>query len=195
VAALLVVAAGCAAFVRAVIRLQEVRLPAIPPRAAAPRLTMPTVFRAEKLPAPDVRALMESAGSLPQRRDEMQELSDALDAYAAGNLAESARRLGAFADRYPANPSGQLYLGIAALLSGAPEDAVRPLRAARRLGDNDPSISSDAAWYLALAYEGSGERDQAMTTLQWLCLRDIARAQDACMALLEIARAPRPRDR
>jgi hypothetical protein len=186
--ALALLALASAAGLRLVSHLRDPHTPEVPqPSQIVARAEPPSVFRLEKL------AVRQRGGALVWRgsgeEQEARELSDALEPYVQGSLDEAIRRLKTFTARWPSNGRGYLYLGVAALLSGRPKEAIGPLEAAKTIGSGDPEVAGDAAWYLAFAQQRIGRPDLAAATLEELCAEPTPRGALGCAAQLEVTRS------
>jgi tetratricopeptide (TPR) repeat protein len=110
-------------------------------------------------------------------------LRGALDRFRSGHYKDAAERLNTVIAAYPDEPHALYYLGLARLLDARPFDAVEPLEKTRTLAANDPWLSTNASWYLAVALERSDRVDRAILILTQLCGRGDARGVQACEAL------------
>ena len=110
-------------------------------------------------------------------------LQGALERFRSGHYKDAAERLNAVIAGYPNEPHPHYYLGLARLLDARPFDAVEPLQKTRTLAANDPWLSTNASWYLAVALERSDRVDGAILILTQLCGRSDARGDQACEAL------------
>jgi tetratricopeptide (TPR) repeat protein len=112
-------------------------------------------------------------------------LAAALAPYVAGEHEQAVGRLSALAARYPDAASARLYLGVALLLRDRAEEAVVALEAAHvRAG---AFWGPHAAWYLAVARERTGRRDEARAALDELCRGDSEYRARACAAAASLA--------
>ncbi len=157
----------------------------------SPTATAPSTAQLEKpgLPTRTDRGFVWRGGET-----EAADLSRALEPYDANDFAEAARGLAAFLERHPQSALGHFYLGASRLLLGAGRDAVAPLETAERLAQPDPVLTREIAWYLALAYRRTNQREGAAARLTMLCGADGPRRAAACVALGELqAESARPK--
>lgn len=155
----------------------------------------PTVFQLEK-PAIPARTGTELVWRGSPDSGAAEDLTRALEPYRTDDFAEAARRLTALVSRHPQSASGHFYLGVIELFLAANADAVSALENAERLAKDDPDLAREAAWYLALAYRQTGQRERAAGKLDALCRGRSARAGQACAGLSELSSetsAPRSR--
>jgi tetratricopeptide (TPR) repeat protein len=174
--------------------------PLVRPVSQPPR---PSVLTLEKAPGPTFNFAVgtvlwrgDETGSPPTtnlaQRDEARELLRALEPYERNDFTEAARRLRVLTSERPENANAHLYLGISELFEGRAAEATSALAAAERLAGGDVDVSSNAQWYLALAYRRVGQSDRARAMLEQLCRRDTVRGALACAALLELSRTDEP---
>jgi Flp pilus assembly protein TadD len=71
-----------------------------------------------------------------------------------------------------------LYQGVARLFLGNLEGAVERLTRAEQLAD--AAFAPDVSWYLAVAEERAGRREQARARLTALCAAGQDRSNEAC---------------
>jgi hypothetical protein len=90
--------------------------------------------------------------------------ADAMEPYARGDFAESARRLGAYLARRPQDTRARFYHGVTLLLLGRDGEAVAALEPVT----GDERLGPEARWYLALAHLRAGESKRARPLLQGL---------------------------
>jgi TolA-binding protein len=153
-----------------------------PPVTAAPAPTPPARgFRLE-LTKPPVKL---TAAALLLRGDAtsgrfVDDIANALNAYRAGRYEEATRELAALQPRYPRSVEIPFYAGVSRLMLADAPAAVRALESARAL--NDDTVADEAAWYLAVAYERSGNADRARPLLGALCRGSSAYVARACAA-------------
>ena len=168
-AAMLLVAVGAGG-----IAWRILRGPAATPPAGA-------VLTLDKAPVPDRHApdLVWRDGRAAVAED----LRGALRPYEGGDYAAASRELAAHVARFPASARGYFYLGVSRMLAGAHAEAIAPLETAERLSLDDQATAREAAWYLALAYQRTGDHDRARLKLNTLCRRPDANASRACAAL------------
>ena len=121
---------------------------------------------------------------------EAAELTRALEPYVADNFPEAARRLAAFVGRYPQNAVAHFYLGVSQMFLGADADAMTALARAEQLAREDPELSGESTWHLALAYQRANLHDRAIPKLEALCRGQHARSAQACAALREPSSEP-----
>jgi cytochrome c-type biogenesis protein CcmH/NrfG len=125
-----------------------------------------------------------------------EDLTRALEPYLTDDFAEAARRLRSLVSRYPQSASGHFHLGVSALFLAADAEAVAALESAEKLANDDAEMARETAWYLALAYRRTGQRERAAGKLDALCRSRSARAGQACAGLSELSReSPAPGSR
>jgi hypothetical protein len=114
-------------------------------------------------------------------------LEDALAPFAAGKYPDAAARLEKVAKDHPRRPHAEFYRGTARLMSGDAAAAVGPLQTARELAPRGSPLSDEVAWYLAIALERSGRREEAAGPLNDICGGGGPRKAQACDGLRLIA--------
>ncbi len=147
----------------------------------------PSVFQLEK-PAIHARAGTDLVWRGSPDSVEAGDLARALEPYRTNDFAEAARRLRAFVSRHPQSASGHFYLGVSELFRAADADAVTALENGERLAKDDADLARETAWYLALAYRRTGQRERAAGKLDALCRGGSVRAGQACAGLSELSR-------
>ena len=147
----------------------------------------PSVFQLEK-PAIPVRAGTDLVWRGSPDSVEAGDLARALEPYRTNDFGEAARRLSAFVSRHPQSASGHFYLGVSELFRAADAGAVTALENSERLAKDDADLARETAWYLALAYRRTGQRDRAAGQLDALCQGGTVRAGQACAGLSELSR-------
>jgi hypothetical protein len=175
------------------------REPAPPPSsarggepAAQTRATKPSVFTLEKaavrLPAAAVilwRSDKEADSDRATR-----DLASAIEPYRRDEFTEAARRLTDVARQYPASAAAHFYLGVCDLFLRREVEAIAAFETAKRLASADPVLADETAWYLALAYQKTGQPEAAIRVLRPLCEAKGAWAARACAGLQELAVQP-----
>ncbi len=150
------------------------------PAEAAP--TPPAAVPVPELEKPAVRltmlALTWRNGAEPGGFAEA--VAPALDAFRADRYADADEKLAALADRYPSSVEVPFYQGVSRLFLGRNQEAVEPLRRARRLADE--TFAADASWYLGIALARSGHSAEAHLRFAALCRGKSAYAARACEA-------------
>ena len=163
------------------------RAPAIPPpKDVATRPTTPPapVF-ALALEKPPVKLSLSAltwrgAGDNPLPAA----LKPGLDAFRASDYAAADRELAQVAARFPRAVEPPFYQGVSRLFLDDAAGALQSLSAAARLAD--PSFAADVTWYLAIAAERAGRKDEARTHLSALCKGGSERAAAACATLPQL---------
>jgi cytochrome c-type biogenesis protein CcmH/NrfG len=148
---------------------------------------VPSIFQLEK-PAIPARTGTDLVWRGSPDSGAAEDLSRALEPYRADDFAEAARRLRALVSRYPASASGHFHLGVSELFLAADAEAIIALENAERLAKDDAEMARETAWYLALAYRRTGQRERAAAKLDALCRAGSARAGQACGGLRELSR-------
>lgn len=110
-------------------------------------------------------------------------LEDALVPYQSGDYGDAAVALDQVVRAYPGRPHASFYSGTAKLLDGRAAAAVPDLQRARAEAEPGSSLSSEAAWYLAVALERSAQRAAAAQVLKDLCSGSGLRKAQACDGL------------
>lgn len=184
-----------ASLLAAVLGLATRPMPAPPPAIAdarpAPQLSPDaTPSFALVLDPADVRL---SLGALTWRGDRpggsfLTDLKPGLDAYRAGDYAAADRSFDTVLQRYPDAVEPHFYQGVSRLFLDNAEDAVTSLTTAARLAGDE--FVDDVAWYLAIAYERTGQSTPAQQQLRTVCERHGARAVAACDAHARLDTAP-----
>lgn len=106
---------------------------------------------------------LENVLFLPNDGPALADLQSGMAAYEAGQYAEAARRLDAYARRNPDN-AVRVYLGVAHLMSGQAKKAIPPLAVAAQ--SSEPPIREAGLWYLALAYLENDDPGAARQALE-----------------------------
>jgi hypothetical protein len=145
----------------------------------------PSVLQWEKLPVKlQASSILVLRGATRTGREKYAaELTSALGSYRDDNYKKAAKQLADVVKDFPHGVEGQLYLGVSQLRLGQNAEAMTSLRAAQRLGPEQ--FRDDATWYLALAYDRSGDVRGALAELQKLCQGKSGYAQRACSAATE----------
>jgi hypothetical protein len=107
-------------------------------------------------------------------------LSDALEGYRTGKVADSIEPLERLLRTQADSPEVAFYLGVAYLLSNRASDAVPPLERARALAE--PGRRDEIDWYLATSHQRAGHLEAARTRLQRLCETQGQYRDRACAA-------------
>jgi predicted Zn-dependent protease len=155
------------------------------PPPPEPNATAPAPARTFVLPLdkPDVKLTQAALVLRSAGRDAtfVDDIAPALNAYRANDYADADRRFAALETRYPKSVEVVFYRAIARLLQNDASGAATSLQAARRLDDG--SFAPEIAWYLATAYERTGDSVRARSELDSLCRqRSSALASRACEA-------------
>jgi len=149
------------------------------PSASTPVFTLPLDKPEIKLTA---RALvLRSEGRNARFADD---IAPALDALRANDYPDVDRRLAGLQARYPTSVEVVFYRAIAQLFLNDAAGAVVSLEAARRLDDG--AFASEIGWYLAVAYERTGDIARARKQLDALCRQTSARQRQACEAVSKL---------
>jgi hypothetical protein len=117
------------------------------------------------------------------------DLSAALEPYREGEFREAKRRLTAYVAKYPDRPEGHFYLGVSELVLFSNASAVAALETAEQLAAGRADLAREVAWYLALAYRRTGEKDGAWDRLARLCRDPRGGSLRACDGLAELAQS------
>jgi tetratricopeptide (TPR) repeat protein len=157
---------------------------------AGPQATKPevsSVFEWEKLPIKLQASSILIVRGEPRTAQEKytSQLTDALAQYHDGNYAEAEKALAQVAKNFPRGVEAQLYLGVSQLKLEKNAEAVPRLRAAQELGPE--TFRDDVTWYLALAYQRTGDTQRAVTELQKLCKGKSGYARRACTGAHELS--------
>jgi Flp pilus assembly protein TadD len=119
--------------------------------------------------APEVRLppdlILTMRGTEAEREAFLQAFGAAITPYRAGRFAEAASALAPVAERYSEVVETWFYLGTARLYSGAPQEAIAPLRRAR----SSEVVADEARWLQVLALERAGQSNEARAELEALC--------------------------
>ena len=111
----------------------------------------------------------------------LKDLGRAMEPYRAGAYGDAAKAFAALRKQYPGRVEPPFYEGVAALLSKDFTRAIELLQAARTIGGE--ALHDDIAWYLAVAWERTGEWPAAASLLNSLCRAEGTHQQAACAAL------------
>ena len=142
-----------------------------PPRTAAPAevAVAPSTSWASLPTAPGVRLppnlILAMRGTESDRDAFLKVFGEAIAPYRAGRFAEAASALAPVVERHSDVVETWFYLGTARLYSGAPAEAVEPLRRAR----SSEVVGDDARWFLAVALHRAGQETEARAELQAIC--------------------------
>jgi hypothetical protein len=181
-AAVILTVAGATYFVNVLSRSTS---PAVsPPSASAPSEPGPSPLplAPPAILLPPESLTLRSGGKPPYAAA----LDAALEPFAAGDYQAAGARLAGVARDYPDRPHGHFYLGTARLLSGDAAGAIGPLEQAAGLDQAGISLRREAAWYLAIALERTGRREEAVMHLARLCGADTPRREEACTGLKQL---------
>jgi hypothetical protein len=116
-------------------------------------------------------------------------LAPALDAYRADHFAEATQRFESLSRKYP-RVEVFYYWGVSLLFLEKNPEAVRALESARKLAEGP--TTSEAAWYLSLAYQRSGQSARARAELSKLCEGTSDFAARACAGIKELNQGSTP---
>lgn len=152
--------------------------PARPPEPAPIPVSRPEV----KLSAA-VLTWRGNASQNPLLRD----LGPAFESYRAGDYGRASAAFDKLAAVYPNVIDVLFYQGVSHLLAGDAQGAIAPLSAAGRLAD--ATFADDAAWFLAVAQQRSGQ--DARARFSALCRAGRAYSSEACNAVAQLDAAPR----
>jgi hypothetical protein len=163
------------------------RAPAIPPPedVATRPTTPPAPVFALTLEKPPVKLSLSAltwrgAGDNPLPAA----LKPGLDAFRASDYVAANRELTQVAARFPQAVEPPFYQGVSRLFLDDAAGALHSLSAAARLAD--PSFAADVTWYLAIAAERTGKKEEARTHLSALCKGGSERAPAACATLPQL---------
>ena len=150
-------------------------VPSTPNVPVRPAFTLP-------LERPDVKL---TAAALVLRSDArnarfVDDIAPALDAYRAGDYARAEPQFSSLQAKYPAAIEPAFYRGITQLFLDDTVRAIQSLEAARRLDEG--TFTAEIAWYLAVAYERTGEVPRARAELERVCRGKSPYASRACDA-------------
>lgn len=118
----------------------------------------------------------------------LEALKGALAPYERGEYRAAIDALVPLVRQYPDSAEPHFYSGVSMLLAGEESSAVAPLARARELADAE--LREDADWYLAVAYERAGRRDDAQRLAQTICDARGSRAAAACGAAAALRSRP-----
>jgi len=104
-------------------------------------------------------------GTEDDRNAFLKAFGEAIAPYRAGRFAEAASALAPVAERYSDVVETWFYLGTARLYSGAPAEAIEPLRRAR----SSEVVGDDAHWLQAVAMQRAGRDTEARAELRAMC--------------------------
>jgi hypothetical protein len=108
------------------------------------------------------------------------DIAPALNAYRANDYAEADRQFSTLQARYPKSTEVLFYRAVTQLFLNDTAGSLRSLAAARQLDDG--AFAPEIGWYLAVAYERTGNRTRARAELDTLCRRVSAFTGKACAA-------------
>jgi hypothetical protein len=119
--------------------------------------------------APEVRLppslILTMRGTEADRDAFLKAFGEAIAPSRAGRFAEAASALAPVAERYSDVVETWFYLGASRLYSGAPAEAVEPLRRAR----SSEVVGAEARWLQAVALQRAGRESEARAELQAIC--------------------------
>lgn len=118
------------------------------------------------------------------------DLESALQSFRRDDFEEAVRRFSIAVDQQPQNALAHFYLGVSQLFMSSPSKAIAALENAERLVDEDERLTGEVVWYLAVAYQRTGQYERAATRLEALCRRQGNRTDLACAALREMKVQP-----
>jgi cytochrome c-type biogenesis protein CcmH/NrfG len=157
--------------------------------AGSPIRTTPSAFTLEKaavrLPAAAVLVWRGDPDADPERAS--RDLSSALEPYQRDEFSDAARRLTEVTRQHPKSAGAHFYLGVSDLFLQREVEAIAALETAKRLAGSDAVLAEETAWYLALAYQNTGQREAAARELRPLCEAKGTLATRACAGLQELA--------
>jgi hypothetical protein len=150
----------------------------------------PSVLQWEKLPIKLQASSVLVLRGKPRNYKEKYaaELTTALAPYRDDNYSQAALQLSKVVQDFPGGVEAQLYLGISRLQLQQNAEAIAPLSAARKLGPQQ--FREDAAWFLALAYERTHDRQEELAELQNICQGKGTYSQRACAGIQELSAQP-----
>ena len=111
-------------------------------------------------------------------------LKPGLDAFRASDYVAANRELAQVAAQFPRAVEPPFYQGVSRLFLDDAAGALQSLSAAARLAD--PSFAADVTWYLAIAAERAGRKEDARAHLSSLCKGGSERAPAACATLPQL---------
>jgi tetratricopeptide (TPR) repeat protein len=151
---------------------------------------VPSVLQWEKLPIKLQASSVLVLRGKPRTGQEKYaaDLTTALAFYRDDKFGEAAEKLTRVAQAFPDGVEAQLYLGISRMSLQQNAQAIPSLTKAQQLGPE--AFREDATWYLALAQNGSGNRQQSITELGKLCQGKSTYSQRACAGIRELSVLP-----
>jgi hypothetical protein len=131
----------------------------------------------------DSHGIVWRGGEGPAATPEEGSLAWAMEPYVAKDYVGAVERLNRRVRDDPGDEQARFYLGVSLLLTGHPAESVEPLR---RVAEESDPLSSDASWYLAVAWIKTGDEDRAVALLQDLAAQPGDRGERARALLADI---------
>jgi tetratricopeptide (TPR) repeat protein len=147
----------------------------------------PTVFILQKAAIKvSAAAVLTFRSDADSQKAYLDELAAALAPYRSEDYAEAARMLEPLAKKYSQSVEPQFYLAVSLLFLNQNDKALESLSKARSISSD--ALHDDVSWYLALALNRAGRRDDARQEVEGLCSRSGEYQQMACAAAQELRR-------
>jgi hypothetical protein len=97
----------------------------------------------------------------------LKDMTPALNAYRRDDYAQATREFSSLTAKYPKSVEVFFYLGVSQLFEKDAAGAVRSLETARQVAPE--GFAQQTAWYLAVAYERDGRKEQFGSALRQIC--------------------------
>jgi tetratricopeptide (TPR) repeat protein len=153
------------------------------PAVATPRSVFNLQKAAIKVSATAVLTYRSGADS---DKTYLDDLAAALKPYRSDEYSEAARLLEPLSKKYPKSVEPLFYLGVSLLFLNENDKALETLSRARSV-TND-TLRDDISWYLAIALDRVGRKDDSRVEVENICLRSGEYQQTACTAAQELRR-------
>jgi TolA-binding protein len=150
--------------------------PQSPAIALAPR--PPEFLLALEKPAVKLTPLAATWRGASGENQFLKDMTPALNAYRRDDYAQAMREFSALTAKYPKSVEVFFYLGVSQLFDKDAAGAVRSLETARQIAPE--SFAKQTAWYLAMAYERDGRKEQFESALREICSSKGEFSERAC---------------
>jgi TolA-binding protein len=111
----------------------------------------------------------------------LKDMTPALDAYRRDDYTQARQEFSSLTAKYPKSVEVFFYLGVSQLFEKDAAGAVRSLETARRIAPE--SFTQQTAWFLAVAYERDGRKEQFESALREICSAKGEFSAQACKAV------------
>jgi tetratricopeptide (TPR) repeat protein len=158
--------------------------PAASPAAPAIAALLPLEKAPVRLPAAGALVWRGEGGE--QQKQLVADLAPALTSYRNDDYQQAVRLLQPLVAKYPDAAQPPFYLGVSLLFLDRNTEAASALEIAKQRAR--ASFAQDAGWYLALAYQRTGQAARALEELRRLCAAEGEHRAASCSAVQQLAR-------